>query len=89
MSFTIEAPSEMIAKAMMLDKVGYQVLELPDGRFVLADADDLDDYDEDPIPASTMQEAVDFVCTSIGWKLSEPQEFIGGSIGGGFHMEHQ
>lgn len=86
--FTIEAATEHYARVVLLDKIGYIVIEAADGTFLLVDADDLDMV-IDTLRASSYVAALEESMTKIDWKLSEPTQLIGGSMGSGFGFEEQ
>lgn len=88
LSFLITAISELSAKVQALDKIGYSVWESPTGKFYLVDADDTDIVLE-ALDAGSLIDAVNEAFNDIEWKLSEPTNLIGGTMGGGFGFEEQ
>lgn len=88
LSFSIVAHSETFAKTELLDKVGYMVTETPAGTFQLVDADDPSMVDC-ALEATALVAAIDEAVVTIGWKLGEPTQMIGGTMGSGFGFEEQ
>lgn len=79
------ASSDQAAKVALIDKLGYTILSQGD-QFVLADADD-PTFIESALKSVTFADAVEEVLTASKWKLTEPQELLGGTFGRGFGTE--
>lgn len=73
--FRISAETELMAKKLLLEKIGYYVHKV-DGLFVLYDADS--DEPQSHVPADTVEEAIDTVLRVARWSVREPTLLIGG-----------
>lgn len=81
--FMIIADSETHAKFELLDKLGYTLVErLATGRFILLDVDTQDEQAE--LNAVTLEGALDEVLKAARWRIQEPMDMVGGSLGQGF-----
>jgi hypothetical protein len=84
--FKVIADSELHAKVELLDKLGYRVDTVSkesDSGFKLVDADT--DEVKAILTAGTYELCIDEVLRAAKWKIQEPMEMIGGSMGGGFN----
>lgn len=84
----LTATDDTSAKVALLDKLGYTIIADPDhtSSFVLVDADD-NSIIEVALKSRTFESSLDEAMQASRWELSEPQEFIGGSMGSGFRMD--
>lgn len=82
--FRIVAESEALAKAQLIDKLGYTVVQgNTPTSFALIDADPPHDV-QAALRAKTYEAALDEVLAAARWRIQESYDMIGGELGEGF-----
>lgn len=81
--FKVVADTELHAKIELLDKLGYIIVP-NSGVFYLCDAEDSTKVAA-RLESKTLETAVDEVLKAARWKIQEPVDMVGGSLGGGFN----
>lgn len=74
--FKVQAESEVIAKKILLDKLGFYIRKIEDD-FVLFDADD--DEPKAVVHAHDEDDALNQVLKVARWSIQEPTFFVGGT----------
>jgi hypothetical protein len=82
--FKVIADTELHAKLELIDKLGYTVkATTPSTAFVLVDAET--EVFKAHLASRTLEAAVDEVLKAARWKIQEPMEMVGGTMGSGFN----
>lgn len=79
--FRVIADTEMHAKIELLDKLGYDI-EVDGKSLYLRDVETGER--QAPLKSGTVDAALDEVLRAARWRIQEPTEMVGGSLGEGF-----
>lgn len=80
--FKVIADTELHAKIELLDKLGYRV-EPGDMAYRLVDAET--DEPKAVLQGATVDACVDQVLKAAHWRIQEPMNMVGGSLGSGYN----
>lgn len=79
------ASSDTLARSLILDKIGYAVVDTYKGTYCLADADDVTMI-ETTLTSTNPEDALNEALRMIKWTVSEPIQLLGGSLGSGYGL---